>query len=263
MTQSRLQETDLPASHPHAPAFWGERGCVLLQPYDLGWAPAPATPPPSCADRPRAWNAAYVQPVAPPEGRPLRREPQPPAALLPVPGGAALAAEHPELYSTACARSASTRRCMTSASSRTTGESPTLGAWGLGWEVWLDGMEVTQFTYFQQVGGLDCKPVLGEITYGVERLAMYLQGVENVYDLVWSVDRTVARSPTATFPPERGRAIDVQLRAQQRRLPVLAIHQLRVRGRAPDGGRAGCRPTRWCSRPPTPSTCSTPAARSR
>jgi hypothetical protein len=65
-------------------------------------------------------------------------------------------------------------------------ESPTLGAWGLGWEVWLDGMEITQFTYFQQVGGLDCKPVLGEITYGLERLAMYLQGKENVYDLVWT-----------------------------------------------------------------------------
>ncbi len=65
-------------------------------------------------------------------------------------------------------------------------ENPTLGAWGLGWEVWLDGMEITQFTYFQQVGGLDCKPVLGEITYGLERLAMYLQGVDNVYDLVWT-----------------------------------------------------------------------------
>ncbi|WP_373698764.1 glycine--tRNA ligase subunit alpha, partial [Neisseria dentiae] len=65
-------------------------------------------------------------------------------------------------------------------------ENPTLGAWGLGWEVWLNGMEVTQFTYFQQVGGIDCSPVLGEITYGIERLAMYLQGVENVYDLVWS-----------------------------------------------------------------------------
>jgi glycyl-tRNA synthetase alpha chain len=65
-------------------------------------------------------------------------------------------------------------------------ENPTLGAWGLGWEVWLNGMEVTQFTYFQQVGGLDCKPITGEITYGLERLAMYLQGVENVYDLVWT-----------------------------------------------------------------------------
>src|SRR5688500_6142637 len=65
-------------------------------------------------------------------------------------------------------------------------ESPTLGAWGLGWEIWLNGMEVTQFTYFQQAGGLDCKPVMGEITYGLERLAMYLQGVESVYDLVWA-----------------------------------------------------------------------------
>jgi glycyl-tRNA synthetase alpha chain len=65
-------------------------------------------------------------------------------------------------------------------------ENPTLGAWGLGWEVWLNGMEVTQFTYFQQVGGLDCKPILGEITYGLERLCMYLQGVENVFDLVWT-----------------------------------------------------------------------------
>jgi glycyl-tRNA synthetase alpha chain len=67
-------------------------------------------------------------------------------------------------------------------------ESPTLGAWGLGWEVWLNGMEVTQFTYFQQVGGLECKPVSGELTYGLERLAMYLQGVESVYDLVWARD---------------------------------------------------------------------------
>jgi glycyl-tRNA synthetase alpha chain len=67
-------------------------------------------------------------------------------------------------------------------------ENPTLGAWGLGWEVWLNGMEVTQFTYFQQVGGIDCKPLTGEITYGLERLAMYLQGVENMYELVWTVD---------------------------------------------------------------------------
>jgi glycyl-tRNA synthetase alpha chain len=68
-------------------------------------------------------------------------------------------------------------------------ENPTLGAWGLGWEVWLDGMEITQFTYFQQIGGLDCKPVMGEITYGLERLAMYLQGINNVYDLVWGISQ--------------------------------------------------------------------------
>ena len=65
-------------------------------------------------------------------------------------------------------------------------ESPTLGAWGLGWEVWLNGMEVTQFTYFQQVGGLECYPVTGEITYGIERIAMYLQGVDSIYDIVWT-----------------------------------------------------------------------------
>ena len=76
-------------------------------------------------------------------------------------------------------------------------ESPTLGAWGLGWEVWLNGMEITQFTYFQQVGGLDCRPVTGEITYGLERLAMYLQGVESIYDILWS-EAGGARSPMAT-----------------------------------------------------------------
>ena len=82
-------------------------------------------------------------------------------------------------------------------------ESPTLGAWGLGWEVWLDGMEITQFTYFQQVGGLDCKPVLGEITYGLERLAMYLQGKDSVFDLVWTPGRHLRRR----LSPERGRAV--------------------------------------------------------
>jgi glycyl-tRNA synthetase alpha subunit len=92
-------------------------------------------------------------------------------------------------------------------------ESPTLGAWGLGWEVWLDGMEVTQFTYFQEVGSLACRPVLGEITYGVERLAMYLQGKESIYDLVWapgvptatSITRTKSssRATTSSFPTRR------------------------------------------------------------
>jgi glycyl-tRNA synthetase alpha chain len=82
--------------------------------------------------------------------------------------------------------SAWTRWSTTFVSSKTTGKSPTLGAWGLGWEVWLNGMEVTQFTYFQQAGGIECYPVTGEITYGLERLAMYLQGVDSVYDLVWA-----------------------------------------------------------------------------
>jgi len=106
-------------------------------------------------------------------------------------------------------------------------ESPTLGAWGLGWEVWLDGMEITQFTYFQQVGGLDCKPVLGEITYGLERLAMYLQGKENVYDLVWTRE-----SATATSTPERGRAVEVQLRGERRGVAARSVQGITSRRRS-------------------------------
>ena len=82
-------------------------------------------------------------------------------------------------------------------------ENPTLGAWGLGWEVWLNGMEVTQFTYFQQVGGIDCKPITGEITYGLERLAMYLQGVENVFDLTWTQGCLTATCITRTRSSNR------------------------------------------------------------
>ena len=86
-------------------------------------------------------------------------------------------------------------------------ESPTLGAWGLGWEVWLNGMEITQFTYFQQVGGLDCSPVSGEITYGLERLAMYLQGVESIFDIVWTDGPRGPRQLRRRVPPERSRAV--------------------------------------------------------
>ena len=91
-------------------------------------------------------------------------------------------------------------------------ESPTLGAWGLGWEVWLNGMEITQFTYFQQVGGLECRPVTGEITYGLERLAMYLQGVESIFDIVWTDGPHGRVSLRRRVPPERGRAVALQLR---------------------------------------------------
>ena len=160
--------------------------------------------------------------VAPPEGRPLRREPEPPAALLPVPGRAeALAAGHPRpLSRLARRRSASISRKNDVRFVEDDWENPTLGAWGLGWEVWLNGMEITQFTYFQQVGGLDCNPITGEITYGLERLAMYLQGKENVFDLVWTTMREggVERDADVRrrLSPERGRAVDVQLRAVER-----------------------------------------------
>ena len=123
--------------------------------------------------------------LAPAQGRPLRREPEPAAALLPVPGDhEAVAGEHPgPLPGRASTRIGIDPTLHDIRFVEDDWESPTLGAWGLGWEVWCDGMEVTQFTYFQQVGGFDCNPVSGEITYGLERLAMYVQGVDRVFDL--------------------------------------------------------------------------------
>jgi glycyl-tRNA synthetase alpha chain len=169
--------------------YWSERGCVLLQPYDMEvGAGTSHTATFLRALGPEPWRAAYVQPSRrPKDGRygdnpnRLQHYYQFQVVLKPAPS------DHP--------------RASTSARWRRIGfdlrandirfveddwENPTLGAWGLGWEVWLNGMEVTQFTYFQQVGGIDCKPITGEITYGLERLAMYLQGVENVFDLVWT-----------------------------------------------------------------------------
>ena len=116
-------------------------------------------------------------------------------------------------------------------------ENPTLGAWGLGWEVWLNGMEVTQFTYFQQVGGLDCKPVLGEITYGLERLAMYLQGVENVYDLIWTHLPDGSRSLTAMCSSRMKWNSPVRVRAQQCRAAVPPVQRLRGRGQVAAGSQ--------------------------
>ena len=106
-------------------------------------------------------------------------------------------------------------------------ESPTLGAWGLGWEVWLNGMEVTQFTYFQQVGGLECQPVTGEITYGLERLAMYLQGVDNVFDLEWADGRRAQRHLRRRVPPERSGTVALQLRARGRGRAVRPLRRVR------------------------------------
>ena len=165
--------------------FWGAQGCVVLQPYDMEVGAGTFHPATTLrALGPRTWNAAYVQPSRrPKDGRygenPNRMQhyyqfqvimkPSPPDIL--------------DLY----------LKSLDAIGIDTTKndirfveddwESPTLGAWGLGWEVWCNGMEVTQFTYFQQVGGFDCRPVSGEITYGLERLAMYVQGVDRVFDL--------------------------------------------------------------------------------
>ena len=168
--------------------YWNKQGCALLQPYDMEvGAGTSHTATFLRALGPEPWTRRLRAAVAPAKGRPLRREPEPPAALLPVPGGAeAGAGRHPRAVSRLAEALGFDLKQNDIRFVEDDWENPTLGAWGLGWEVWLNGMEVTQFTYFQQVGGLDCKPITGEITYGLERLAMYLQGVENVYDLTWT-----------------------------------------------------------------------------
>lgn len=165
--------------------FWAEQGCVILQPYDVEVGAGtfhPATTLRSLGDKP--WNAAYVQPSRrPTDGRygenpnRLQHYYQFQVILKPSPDNVQ------ELYLESLKRLGIDLMKHDIRFVEDDWESPTLGAWGLGWEVWCDGMEVTQFTYFQQVGGIECAPVCAELTYGLERLAMYIQGVENVYDL--------------------------------------------------------------------------------
>ncbi len=168
--------------------YWSQQGCALLQPYDMEvGAGTSHTATFLRALGPEPWRAAYVQPSRrPKDGRygenPNRLQhyyqyqvvlkPSPPNILDLYIGSLEALGIDPKEHDIRFVED--------------DWENPTLGAWGLGWEVWLNGMEVTQFTYFQQVGGIDCKPIMGEITYGLERLAMYLQGVESVYDLVWT-----------------------------------------------------------------------------
>ena len=168
--------------------FWAAQGCVVLQPFDMEVG-AGTSHPATClrALGPEPWFAAYVQPSRrPKDGRygdnpnRLQHYYQFQVALKPAPENIQ------ELYLDSLKELGISPLEHDIRFVEDDWENPTLGAWGLGWEVWLNGMEVTQFTYFQQVGGIDCAPVLGEITYGIERLAMYLQGVENVYDLVWA-----------------------------------------------------------------------------
>ena len=165
--------------------FWAERGCVILQPYDVEMGAGTFHPSTTLrALGPKPWRAAYVQPSRrPSDGRygenpnRLQHYYQFQVILKPAP------AESQALYLDSLAALGIDAKKHDIRFVEDDWESPTLGAWGLGWEVWLDGMEVTQFTYFQQVGGIECDPVSTEITYGLERLAMYVQGVENVYDL--------------------------------------------------------------------------------
>lgn len=168
--------------------YWSGQGCVLVQPLDLEVGAGtfhPATFLRSIGPEP--WNAAYVQPCRrPTDGRygenpnRLQHYYQYQVVMKPAPDNIQ------ELYLGSLDAVGIDPKIHDIRFVEDNWESPTLGAWGLGWEVWLNGMEVTQFTYFQQAGGLECRPVLGEITYGTERLAMYLQGVDSVYDLVWT-----------------------------------------------------------------------------
>jgi glycyl-tRNA synthetase alpha chain len=165
--------------------YWGEQGCAILQPYDMEVGAGTFHPATTLrALGPKPWNAAYVQPSRrPKDGRygenpnRLQHYYQFQVIMKPSP------ADFLDLYLESLTRIGIDSKVHDIRFVEDDWESPTLGAWGLGWEVWCDGMEVTQFTYFQQVGGFDCNPVSGEITYGLERLAMYVQGVDRVFDL--------------------------------------------------------------------------------
>ncbi|KGQ19150.1 Glycyl-tRNA synthetase alpha chain [Lysobacter dokdonensis DS-58] len=169
-------------------AYWAAQGCVLIQPLDLEVGAGTFHPATFLrALGPEPWNAAYVQPCRrPADGRygenpnRLQRYYQYQVVMKPNPDNIQ------ELYLGSLVALGLDPLVHDLRFVEDNWESPTLGAWGLGWEVWLNGMEVTQFTYFQQAGGIECRPVLGEITYGLERLAMYLQNVDNVFDLVWT-----------------------------------------------------------------------------
>jgi glycyl-tRNA synthetase alpha chain len=169
-------------------AYWADRGCVVLQPYDMEVGAGTFHPATFLrAIGPEPWRCAYVQPSRrPTDGRygenpnRLQHYYQYQVILKPSPP------DIQEQYLDSLRMLGIDPLVHDIRFVEDNWESPTLGAWGLGWEVWLNGMEVTQFTYFQQVGGLECRPVSGEITYGIERIAMYLQGVESVFDLKWA-----------------------------------------------------------------------------
>jgi glycyl-tRNA synthetase alpha chain len=183
--------------------YWDRQGCVLLQPYDMEMGAGTFhTATFLRAIGPEPWNAAYVQPCRRPKDG---RYGENPNRLQHYYQYQVVMKPSPEQFQDIYLGSLKNALGIDPKKNdirfvEDDWESPTLGAWGLGWEVWLNGMEVTQYTYFQQVGGLDCKPVLGELTYGLERLAMYLQGKDSIFDIVW-VDgaETLASTPVLTL----------------------------------------------------------------
>ncbi len=183
-------------------SYWSARGCLILQPYDMEVGAGTFHPATTLrALGPEPWNAAYVQPSRrPTDGRygenpnRLQHYYQYQVIMKPSPP------DFQDLYLGSLREIGIDPMNHDIRFVEDDWESPTLGAWGLGWEVWCDGMEVSQFTYFQQVGGYDCVPVSGELTYGLERLAMYVQGVDNVYDLAFN-------APTDTTPGVKYREV--------------------------------------------------------
>ncbi|MEK6735505.1 MAG: glycine--tRNA ligase subunit alpha, partial [Pseudomonadota bacterium] len=181
--------------------YWSKQGCAILQPYDMEvGAGTSHTATFLRALGPEPWKAAYVQPARrPKDGRygdnpnRLQHYYQFQVVLKPAPKNIL------DLYFDSLRELGFDLTQNDVRLVEDDWENPTLGAWGLGWETWLNGMEVTQFTYFQQVGGIDCKPITGEITYGLERLAMYLQGVESVFDLIWTKDLTKEEDKGLTY----------------------------------------------------------------
>jgi glycyl-tRNA synthetase alpha chain len=179
--------------------YWSAQGCVILQPYDMEMGAGTFHPATVLrALGPDPWRAAYVQPCRRPTDGRYGENPnrlghyyQYQVVLKPSPD------DLQDLYLGSLVEIGIDPLKHDIRFVEDDWESPTLGAWGLGWEVWCDGMEVTQFTYFQQVGGFECKPVTGELTYGLERLAMYIQGVDNVFDLKFN-------SPSQLSPPGGG-----------------------------------------------------------
>jgi glycyl-tRNA synthetase alpha chain len=242
--------------------YWSERGCVILQPYDMEMGAGTfhtATFLRSIGPEP--WSAAYVQPSRrPTDGRygdnPFRLQHyyQFQVVIKPSP------LDILDLYLGSLRALGFDPLVNDIRFVEDNWESPTLGAWGLGWEVWLNGMEITQFTYFQQVGGLDCRPITGEITYGLERLAMYLQGVESLYDIVWTDGPRGRVTYRDVF--HQNEVEQSAYNFEHANTEVLFRH---FDERASSCWRRSsrCLPTNRCSKPRIPSTCSMRAGLSR
>jgi glycyl-tRNA synthetase alpha chain len=243
--------------------YWARQGCLILQPFDMEMGAGTFhTATTLRALGPKPWYAAYVQPSRrPTDGRygdnPMRLQhyyqfqailkPSPPDILERYLGSLEAIGIDTSLHDIRFVED--------------DWESPTLGAWGLGWEVWCDGSEISQFTYFQQVGGIDVDLVSGEITYGLERLAMYLFDKKSIYDLPFNRADSEVPLTTATSSCRTSGAVGLQFRARRHRHAVPPLRRCREGVRPADRAQAAAaRPTSSASRPRTASTCWTRAA---